>query len=1190
LVICSTCGTENAPGQKFCGECGAGLVSGCPTCGATNPPGHKFCGECGTALAASEAAAARPASGPDPAVRALVAERRLVSVLFADLVGFTPFAEERDAEEVRDTLSRYFELAREVIDRYGGTVEKFIGDAVMAIWGAPVAREDDTERAVRASLDLVASVSRLAAETGLSNLQLRAGVTTGEAAVTIGASGQGMVAGDLVNTASRLQAIAPPGTVLVGEATYRAANSAISFEPAGEQLLRGKTAPVPAWRALSVVAMVGGANRADTIEPPFVGRDADFGVLKELLHATGRERRARLVSIVGVAGIGKSRLAWELEKYIDGLVEVIYWHHGRSPAYGEGIAFWSLGEMVRRRAGIAETDDEAQTAARLDSCLLEYVPDEEERRWIGPRLRALLGLEAGPTGEREELFAAWRAFFERVADRGTTVLVFEDLHWADPGLLDFIESLLEWSRARPILIVTLARPELLDRRPTWGASQRHCTGIHLEPLSTAAMTELVTGLAPGLSGPIVSRIVERSEGIPLYAVETFRMLVDRGQLAARDGRFEVVGDLPSLDVPTSLQSLIGARLDALGPSERTLLQDAAVLGQSFTMAALAGVTGQPAADLEGRLRLLVGRELLSTVADPRSPERGQYGFVQSLIREVAYGTLSRRDRRARHLAAARYFESLGDDEIAGVLASHYLEAFRSSPAGPEADAVAAQARIALRGAAQRALALRSPDQALTYLEQALQVTVDETEQARLHEEAARAAEVAAQAQRAEEHVRRALDSYGERGDPAAIARATALLGGILLMQSRIDPAAAALEAALEGLADADRDPTGVELMGQLARAEMFRAQPHRALEWAERGFEAAARLDLVPAIAELLVTRAWALEELGRVRESLAVSQGAIEMSREHGLPLTEIRARNNLGSRLASYEPRRSLEILGPAYELAERLGHREWVAKLGFRAWVAFEAGDWDLAAAIVGDQLRDDLPLISWLPLVATEAVLGAWRHDPRQPTGGIDRLRERTTAGATAQDWSAVHWTECHVALAAGQLQDARRSAQALQAAGQAIGDIANPSWMAGIVASWQGDEAGVREALAVLEPVPAVFRSIPGMRAHLGGVRAAMAGRRGEAASHFVEAADAFRRAGSAWCLAMCLADAATYLGADDPIGRGSLEEVRVLATGWGASVLLERIDERIGRGRPRRDRASVVRAEVADPLLEPSER
>ena len=427
-----------------------------------------------------------------PSRRPPVSERRLVSILFADLVGFTTLAEGKDAEDTRELLSAYFDLSRDVIGRYGGTIEKFIGDAVMAVWGAPVAHEDDAERAVRAALDLVDEVRTLG-----PTIQARAGVLTGEAAVTLGATNQGMVAGDLVNTASRLQSAAAPGTVLVGEATHRAASNAIAFEEAGEQTLKGKTSPVPAWRALRVVAELGGRNRSETLEAPFVGRDDELRLLKDLFHATGRERRARLVSVIGPAGIGKSRLGWEFSKYTDGVVDTTYWHVGRSPAYGEGISFWALGEMVRRRAGLFETDDETTTRLKIAETLVEYVPDEADRRWIEPALLTLLGVETSAGGS-EQLFAAWRTFFERIADQGTVAMVFEDFHYADSGLIDFVDHLLEWSRSVPIFVITLSRPELLERRADWGAGKRNFTSLYLEPLDPGAMRELLAGLVPGL--------------------------------------------------------------------------------------------------------------------------------------------------------------------------------------------------------------------------------------------------------------------------------------------------------------------------------------------------------------------------------------------------------------------------------------------------------------------------------------------------------------------------------------------------------------------------------------------------------------------------------------------------------------------------------------------------------------------
>ena len=515
-----------------------------------------------------------------------------MSVLFADLVGSTAIAESLDPEAVREVLGAYFATAREVIERYGGTVEKFIGDAVMAVWGAPTAHEDDAERAVRAGLDLVDAVAGLRGRTGVADLTARAAVLTGEAAVTLGAQGQGLVAGDLVNTAARLQGVAAPGTVLVGEATEQATRDAISFEPAGEHVVKGKQAPVEAWRAMRVVAGRRGAGRSDRLEAPFVGRAAELRALKEALAATGSERRARYVAITGQAGIGKSRLAWELEKHVDGLVESIYWHRGRSPAYGEGIAYWALGEMVRSRVGLLETDSPGVAAAKLSAAVAEYVTDADDRRWIEPHLRVLLGLEGPSGGDRNEQFGAWRRFFEAISALGTTVLAFEDLQWADDGVLDFIDSLFEWSRNLPILVIVLARPELLERRPGLGAASRNAVTLHLEPLEPAEMRELLAGLGSELSAEQVEAVVARADGIPLYAMELVRMVRDGGVAAAP-------GSTDRLAIPPSLQALVAARLDSLPAADRSLLQDAAVLGQSFTIPGLAAVSGEDAGQPRG---------------------------------------------------------------------------------------------------------------------------------------------------------------------------------------------------------------------------------------------------------------------------------------------------------------------------------------------------------------------------------------------------------------------------------------------------------------------------------------------------------------------------------------------------------------------------------------------------------------
>ena len=692
---CPSCGHENREGRKFCAECGTPLALGCPSCGAANEPDEKFCGECGTALGTTASPAApRPAPAAAPS-----AERRLVSVLFADLVGFTAASEGRDAEDTRELLSRYFETARTIVERYGGTVEKFIGDAVMAVWGAPVAQEDDAERAVRAALDLVDSVPQLDPA-----LSARAGVLTGEAAVTLGATGEGMVAGDLVNTASRIQSEAEPGTVLVGEATRRATEAAIAYEEADTYELKGKAEPVALSRATRIVGARGGEGRATGLEAPFVGRERELRLLKELFHATASDRRAHLLAAVGIAGIGKSRLAWEFEKYADGLVESVYWHRGRCLAYGDGVAYWALAEMIRSRAGIAESEDESSALRKLRESVSEHVPDAAEREWVEPRLQQLLGLVERTTTDRDDLFSAWRRFFECLAEKATVVLVFEDLHWADSGLVSFVEHLLDWSRSLPIFVLALARPELSERHPEFLGTARSATTLALDPLSDEAVDELLQGLAPGLPDEARATIRSRADGIPLYAVETVRMLLDRGMLEGAGTKYRLTAPIESLDVPETLHALIAARLDSLEAEERRLLERAAVLGKTFTSRGLAALSGLEESDVEPILASLTRKELLAIDTDPRSPERGHYGFLQALVQRIAYDTLARPERRALHLSAASFLAEhagIDPDEIAEVIATHYRDAYEAAPNADDADDIRRQALAWLQRAGER---------------------------------------------------------------------------------------------------------------------------------------------------------------------------------------------------------------------------------------------------------------------------------------------------------------------------------------------------------------------------------------------------------------------------------------------------------------------------------------------------------
>jgi len=1124
-------------------------------------PGKRFCGDCGTALVAGVVPAASnvaPASRPGvPAAgETPVAERRLVSILFADLVGFTTLAEGRDAEDTRELLSRYFDISRDVIGRYGGTVEKFIGDAVMAVWGAPIAHEDDAERAVRAGLELVDAVKSLG-----PGIAARAGVLTGEAAVTIGATNQGMVAGDLVNTASRLQSVAAPGAVLVGEATERAASRAIAFEPAGEQSLKGKAAPVPAWRAIRVVAERGGRNRSETLEAPFVGRDDELRLLKDLFHATAREQRARLVSVVGPAGIGKSRLAWEFAKYADGLIETVWFHDGRSPAYGEGISFWALGEMVRRRAALLETDDEPTTRGKIAEAVATHVADPVERRWIEPALLALLGIDAGSVAS-DELFAAWRTFFERMAGSAPVIMVFEDFHYADSGLIDFVDHLLEWSRTLPIYVVTLARPDLVERRPDWGAGKRSFTSIFLEPLPAAAIHELLRGLVPGLPESAERAIVARADGIPLYAVETVRMLVSEGKLTMEGGVYRPTGDLTSLAVPETLSALIASRLDALPPADRALASDAAVLGQSFTLAGLAFVSGLDEEDLATRLRSLVRREIFALETDPRSPERGQYAFVQALIREVTYNALAKRDRKSRHLAAARFFESLETDEIAGGLAGHYLAAYRNAAEGAESDAVAAQARIALKAAAQRAIGLGSYDQALTFLDQALAVTTDPADTADLLERAGEAASSAGRRDEAEAHLRRAIAAQREFGDRPAIAGATAALGRTLLSAYRTLDALALLEPAAEEFADLATDPEGIALLSQLARAYFFSEENRRSIEIADRVLEAAEHADLPGIVADTLVSKGTALASLGRAIEGTAVIAAGRDLAEANGLATTVLRANNNLAFIEGLRDPRSALQTSRAGLVLARRLGIRDWISSfVGNLGEFGLRTGDWEQGLAELEAALDEEWDASDRAFLVLNTLCLQALRGEPT-----ADRIAEVSGFVATSGDpqiQSNGALTAGLVAFARGDLAASRSEWHRAASLVSAIAPIALSR--AARAAIWMGDPTAAGDDLAALDASGFHGPAIEAERATIRAGLRALEGRAADALTLYREALRTWRDVGLAWDEALCGLDMALLLDPAEPEVQAAAATAREILVRLDAAPFIARLDAALVR-------------------------
>jgi class 3 adenylate cyclase/predicted ATPase len=1098
-----------------------------------------------------------------------VSERRLVSVLFADLVGFTPLAESRDPEEVRELLSRYFESCRRLIELYGGSVEKFIGDAVMAVWGTPVAQEDDAERAVRAALDLVAAVSALGDEVGASDLRARAGVLTGEAAVNVGAVGEGMVAGDLVNTAARVQAAAAPGTVLVGDATRRSSEAAVVFEPAGEHELKGKAEPMRLYRAVRVTAARGGALRSTGLEAPFVGRERELRLVKELFHASAEQSRAHLVTITGTAGIGKSRLAWEFFKYLDGLAEEAWWHRGRCLAYGEGVAYWALAEMVRARVGIVEGEEQVAARAKLSSSLDEHLPDPDERAWVEPRLANLLGLEERVDDDRQDLFAAWRLFFERLADRYPVILVFEDLQWADQALLAFIEYLLEWSGSQRLYVLALARPELAAQSPDFARAVRNAATLALEPISDEAMAKLLDGYVPGLPAELRQQVLARAQGVPLYAVETVRMLLDRGLLVEQGSVYTPTGEIGELEVPETLHALVAARLDGLDPEERQLVQHACVLGKTFTRAALAALTGRVDAELDPLLSSLVRKEVLSVQADPRSSERGQYAFLQELLRQVAYETLSRRDRKARHLAAVAALEESFhgvEQDVPEVLATHLLAAHSLSGDDPDAGELKVRARDALAGAAERAASLAAPDEGQHYLDQAAALADDDAPvRADLLERAGRLAFQAGQPAQARERLEQAIALFEELGDAQAAARAGVGLADVEVAEIRLEEATRRLEASLATLEEAGPSEELAGTLAQLGRVQLLRGQMADAAATLERALLLAEGLALNEVLVHALTSRAVVLNYDGRYVEARMLLEGALAHARVLKVSgSASWRTANNLILLFQDTDSyAEAIELSAEVEAQARQRGDREQLAVGRLGAMESLVAlGLWQDALERVAE--ADDLQASLQ---TRGEAIQAAPVLCER---GEAERAKELLTHFGETRESEQADAAAAFAGLEARVLRAQGHSAEALLAAERGLFrtelGLTNSYVKRCLVEACEAafdldDLAKVDELLARLDTLqPGQF--VPSLRAHGFRIRARLDARREglQVDQHFRAAEALFRERALAFYLAVTQVEHAEWLTGRGENADALLTEARAAFERLEATPWIERVD------------------------------
>ncbi|MDQ3661894.1 MAG: AAA family ATPase [Actinomycetota bacterium] len=972
----------------------------CPNCGEDNPDKAKFCQECATPLKTSPPTQAE--------------ERKVVSILFVDLVDFTARSHDADPEDVRATLAPYHQRVKREIEAYGGVVEKFIGDAVMAVFGAPVAHEDDAERAVRAALRIVEGIEELNEANPTLDLSIRAAVNTGEGLVKLAArpqAGEGLVTGDVVNTASRLQNVAPVGGVVVGEITYRSTKDIFDYQDLEAVAVKGKPDPIPIWRPLSARGRFG----IDVELPrrtPFVGREFDLGSVRHAFGRTLRERSLQLVTISGEPGVGKSRLLSEFFSFVDDQDELVYWAQGRCLPYGEGITFWALGEVIKAQAGILESDSRRQALQKLQAAVRVFVKHETEHEWFVARLAPLVGaqLQEGGTAERNEAFTAWRRFLEAVATRNPFVVVIEDLHWADSALLDFMDALMAWSTGVPIFVVCTARPELYEKRPGWGAGLRNYTSIALSPLTDAETAQLLSELLSQtvLPAEVHSALLERAGGNPLYAEEYVRMLSDRG-LVQRRGRVVALDTSVDTPMPESVQALIAARLDTLPSKRKALLHNAAVIGKVFWSGAVAALGGGDEEAVFHSLQDLVRKELIRPARDSSVEGQHEYSFWHALIRDVAYAQIPRATRAEKHCAVAGWIEATAGEraaDVAEVLVHHLDEAdklLRASGNESRAEKLAEALTRHLVAAGERAQDLDTS--------------------------------------RAERHFQRALQLLPE-GHPQ---RASVLIGAgrSCQLRGKLEDAERYLEEAIVE-ADARADVgTGAEAMVRLSVVRWYRGDTVRGASLVS---EAIARLEGLPPGRALASAYTYAAEYstfAGHLKQGLAQADKALALASALGIHEWAVEARATRGDARCGLGDLAGLGDLREAVRAGLELGIGEAtdVAYSALADWLWYMEGSRQAARAY-----EEILEFSERRGLVGQNFFTRAERLRVLFDIGEWDALLEDSSeviawAEAGSSQAETVALLSCaHVRLYRGQLNEAHSLRERFLPLARGIGDL------------------------------------------------------------------------------------------------------------------------------------------------------
>ena len=958
----------------------------CPGCGFEAPDDFAFCPKCATALLP-------PLAIPE--------ERKVVTTLFCDLVGFTALSEAADPEDVDAVLRAYHAAARKVIESHGGTVEKFIGDAVVGVFGVPAVHEDDPERAVRAGLRIVQALEGMARPDG-DPLEARVGVNTGEALVRLDVtpgSGEGFLTGDAVNTAARLQAAAPPMGVAVGELTHELTRKVLVYEAVEPVAVKGKREPLEVWLAKTIGESSSrtGLRTSGKLDTPFLGRDAELRQLLAAFETAVATGGKRCVLVTGEPGIGKSRLVLELARALDERPGFITWRQGRCLAYGDVSGFAALSEILKAHAEILDSDDVATLEEKLEAVL----PEGEDRPWLRQRLRPLLGLEASQAAQ-EENFSAWTCFLRHLVSSRPMVLVLEDLHWAGEGMLAFIELVASRGLEAPLLVVATTRPELLAKHPDALAPSERVSRLTLAPLSKKEASRLVSALldehlAAGLRAPILERI----GGNPLYAEEYVRLLLDRNLLLKTRGALQLK-EGEELPLPDSVQAVLAARLDTLPPAHKALLCDAAVFGETFWDGGVAALSGSNAGEVEEVMAALAERQLVRPAVSSSLADEVEYFFRHALARDVAYGELPRRARAQKHAAAAEWLAARAGarvEEFAEILAQHYATALDLARAAGDEDVASSLVAATIRWlarAGERALRL-DVGAAERHFSRALELAGPSSrERLRLLPRWAEALFLRNRYRESVEAYEEAVTGLQASGDVRAAALAMHRQGEVVSFLG--EAVRGPRPAAWDLLANDDPSPEQAEVFGGYA-ATLYMGQQgdlQSVIEAAARSIEVCERLAL-PEPALAMSFRGLARLDLGDLG-GLEDYERALAVTRAQGRGTERAIIEYNYASFVAPLRgPRVALDAMGEVLEFARRCGLEAYV--LACRAALIEPLrfmGEWDRALAEAADvvpALEENENVWDMLFLRSQEALIFACRGETGEAATSLVWLEEK-----------------------------------------------------------------------------------------------------------------------------------------------------------------------------------------------------